>query len=249
MQLDGKRGILKKIAETIFALEAKVAKGWASAAHKRLFRAQWMLGPQPEWFDHDIDLYHQWADTGNSFWLERGAFGSLSLRGGNVLELACGDGFNAKYFYAHRSNSVVAVDFDRSAIKTAKKKNHASNITHILADIRTDMPNGYYENIIWDAAIEHFTPNEIHAILTNIKERMTKEGVLSGYTIVERVDGHKSLHQHEYEFKNMEDLKSFLSPYFKNVKVFETIYPSRHNLYFFASDSIIPFAPDWPHQC
>ena len=107
------------------------------------------------------------------------------------------------------------------------------------------MPEGKYENIAWDAAIEHFTPEEISSIMTNIKERLTNDGIFSGYTIVEKDDGTKHIHQHEYEFKDMEDLKSFLTPHFKNVKVFETIYPDRHNLYFWASDEVIPFDKNW----
>lgn len=110
------------------------------------------------------------------------------------------------------------------------------------------MPIGEFENIVWDAAIEHFTPEEIESIMLNIKDRLTVDGVLSGYTIVERGDGKKHIHQHEYEFKDMNDLKRFLTPHFKNVRVFETIYPSRHNLYFWASDSTIPFDLDWKHS-
>jgi hypothetical protein len=53
--------------------------------------------------------------------------------------------------------------------------------------------------------------------------------------------------KHEYEFKNMEELKKFPDPYFKNVSVFETIYPERHNLYFLASDDILPFSKEWKH--
>lgn len=63
---------------------------------------------------------------------------------------------------------------------------------------------------------------------------------------MERSEG-KSLDQHEYEFKSMADLKRFFTPYFKNVIVFETIYPLRHNLYFWASDGIIPFSNNWEH--
>ncbi len=84
--------------------------------------------------------------------------------------------------------------------------------------------------------------------MTEIKTVLDKNGILSGYTIVERKDGVKSLSQHEYEFKNMEDLKRFLTPYFKNVMVFETIYQERHNLYFYASDGDIPFSNDWKHS-
>jgi 2-polyprenyl-3-methyl-5-hydroxy-6-metoxy-1,4-benzoquinol methylase len=190
----------------------------------------------------------QWAKTNNSLWLERGVYGSLALKGGRLLELSCGDGFNAKHFYAHRSKEVVACDFDPTAIRTARRKNHAPNISYVLADIRTRMPAGQFANITWDAAIEHFTPEEIAAIMRNIKERLTGDGILSGYTLVESASGVKALHQHEHEFKDMRDLQRFLAPHFRNVRIFETIYPSRHNLYFWASDAAIPFSADWPHS-
>jgi hypothetical protein len=45
----------------------------------------------------------------------------------------------------------------------------------------------------------------------------------------------------------MDDLKRFLTPYFKNVTVFETIYSERHNLYFWASDGILPLSQNWVH--
>jgi hypothetical protein len=45
----------------------------------------------------------------------------------------------------------------------------------------------------------------------------------------------------------MNDLKRFLSPHFKNVTVFETVYAERHNLYFWASDSVLPFSDHWQH--
>ena len=107
------------------------------------------------------------------------------------------------------------------------------------------MPEGVFENVIWDAAIEHFTEIEIDEIMKKIKSRLKPEGVLTGYTIVELPTGQKSLSHHEREFNSKEDLKSFFEPYFKNVKVFETVYPSRHNLYFYASDAVLPFDREW----
>jgi len=242
------KGLAKRVAEALFGAEARVAAAWAAAAHRRLFKAQWALNPPPEWFDHSIDLYTQWLADRNPLWLERGVFGALALKGGDVLELACGDGFNARNFYSLRSGRVVACDFDPTAIATARQKNAAPNVEFVLADIRNEMPAGTYDNVVWDAAIEHFTPEEIGAIMTNIKSRLKTEGVLSGYTIVEPEHGGKHLHTHEYEFRDMPDLHRFLAPHFKHVKVFETVYPSRHNLYFWASDSIIPFSPEWAAQ-
>jgi len=236
----------KSFLESCSQIEAAIASRWSSSAHHRLMDIQWGIPPSPEHFDHHIDLFFQWLATRNPLWLERGVFGSLALQGGDVLELACGDGFNARNFYSLRSRKVVACDFDPAAIGTARKKNQAPNVEFILADIRTDMPPGTFQNVTWDAAIEHFTPDEIETILLNIKSRLTPDGVLSGYTIVERSDGTKSLPHHEYEFKSKEDLLRFFKPHYQHVLVFETIYPGRHNLYFWASDGTIPFGTGWP---
>jgi SAM-dependent methyltransferase len=243
----GRMAFVKPILEQVLQIESWIANRWVSSAHRRLMAVQWGFPPQPKHFDHHIDLFYQWLASRNSLWLERGVFGSLALQGGDVLELACGDGFNARNFYSLRSRRVIACDFDPKAIETARRKNTAPNVEFVLADIRSAMPAGKFENIVWDAAIEHFTPDEIQTILKDIKSRLTSEGILSGYTIVEKSDGTKSLSHHEYEFKSKEDLLRFLTPHFKNVTVFETIYPSRHNLYFWASDGCLPFRSDWPN--
>ena len=114
------------------------------------------------------------------------------------------------------------------------------------------MPEGKFDNIIWDASIEHFTEEEISKIIVDIKSRLAVNGIVSGYTMVESDDGIFANDQHEYEFKDKNDLKRFWEPHFKNVKVFETIYnhetKGRHNLYFWASDGILPFSEEWAHS-
>lgn len=243
------KSLIKKFSEIIFKFECFISSKWVTKAHKHLKWAEWRIPPQPEFFDHHIDLYYQWLDTRNPLWLERGIFGRLALKGGRTLELACGDGFNARNFYSSGSREIVACDFDPRALKIALSKNLHHNIKYVQADIRCAMPEGKFDNIVWDAAIEHFTPKEIGKILRDIKNRLNSDGVLSGYTIVEKKSGEKSLSHHEYEFKSKEDLMGFISPYFKNIKVFETIYSNRHNLYFWASDeeSAIPFSNEWPN--
>ncbi len=126
-----------------------------------------------------------------------------------------------------------------------KKNYKASNLKFIHGDIRYDFPKGNYSNIVWDAAIEHFTQDEISQIMFNIKSNLAPDGILSGYTIKESESGHKHLHQHEYEFHDKEDLARFLTPKFKNVHVFETIFPERTNLYFYATDGKLPFEQNW----
>ena len=156
-------------------------------------------------------------------------------------------GLVCKYFYSIKAKNIISVDFDKKAVAHAAKYNSVDNVNVIVADIRYEMPEGTFDTIIWDAAIEHFTEKEIEKLMGDIKRRLTDTGLLTGYTIVRKPD-RKSLQQHEYEFKSKEDLVRFLTPYFKKVKVFETIYPTRHNLYFWASDGVLPFDEDWKHQ-
>ncbi|WP_426533630.1 class I SAM-dependent methyltransferase [Bradyrhizobium sp. McL0615] len=159
-----------------------------------------------------------------------------------MLEICCGDGFNARHFYSSRAASIIALDFDKDAIPHAKRYNSVPNITYVQQDIRQGLPAGPFDNIVWDAAIEHFTEVEIDKLLREIVSLLGSDGILSGYTLTEAADGNKGNALHEYEFKNKEDLRRFFTPHFKFVKVWETIYPTRHNLYFAASQSeISPF--------
>lgn len=245
--------LYKRVGTPVFEALAVVAKKFSSTVYKGLFKAEWIVD-NPENFDHEIDLYWQWGRFCVPYWLERGVYSIQALKMFDspvAVELCCGDGFNAKHFYSTSAVKVLACDFDREIIKTARRKNQRKNIIFKVADIRDGIGNIFrvkgVTNVIWDAAIEHFTLPEIDSILKDIKQTLSREGgVLSGYTIVERREG-KSLAQHEHEFKNMEDLYRLLKPYFKKVYVFETVYSDRHNLYFYASDKSVPFGTDWEH--
>lgn len=241
-------GFAKPFLETVFSLEARLAAWWASAAYHRLFMAQWGIYPLPEFYAHKIGMYWGWGATRQAYWVERGVFSLLAMKPGcKVLELCCGDGFNAQYFYSCRAGSIIAVDFDPTAINYARSNFSAPNVRYEVADIRTEIPEGSFDNIIWDTAIEHFTEQEISELMLAIKRRLTPDGILSGSTIKELPSGEKMLVHHEYEFKSKEDLARFFHPHFRNVKVFETIYSERTSLYFWASDGEVPFSPTWPH--
>jgi SAM-dependent methyltransferase len=219
----------------------------AKLTHRWQFMLEWEVGPAPEWFDHYLDSHYSWTDRGIPYPWERGIFNLLAMTQGCVaLELCCGDGFNTHHFYARRAARIVAVDIDPKAVAHARRFHAAPHITFELCDIREGLPSGSFDNVLWDAAIEHFTEDEIHALIEAIRTRLKMGGVLSGYTIRERESG-KSHPDHQYEFLSKADLARFFAGHFKNVLVFETIYPDRHNFYFFASDGDLPFSETWPH--
>ncbi|MCS5707705.1 class I SAM-dependent methyltransferase [Candidatus Berkiella cookevillensis] len=220
-------------------------RGLAKFSHKTQFYLQWAVKPNPEWFDHYLDQYYKWHTSRNPLGWERGIFNLLALKPeSTVLELCCGDGFNAHHFYSIRVKNILSIDFDPKAIAHAKQNFQADNVVYQCHDIRQGLPKGPFTNVIWDAAIEHFTIDEITRILNEVKQRIGKTGILSGYTIVERDDG-ASHDDHEYEFKSKEDLQLLLKSFFKHVVVLETVFPDRTNLYFYTSESPISFLDDF----
>jgi SAM-dependent methyltransferase len=217
-----------------------LVRKFSAFTHYIQFLVQWGPKPRPEWHDHFLDQHWQWAATNNSLWVERGVFSRLVMKqNSKMLEICSGDGFNARHFYSSRASSILALDFDKDAVNHAKRYNGGSNITYIRQDIRDGLPAGPFDNVVWDAAIEHFTETEINQIMRELVQRLGPNGILSGYTLTETADGKKSNALHEYEFKDKEDLRRFFTPHFKFVKVWDTVYPTRHNLYFVASQTSV----------
>lgn len=213
--------------------------------HRLQFLIEWGVRPHPEWFDTYVAQQYQWSANRTSWLWDRGVYNVLGMPAdGRVLDICCGGGFFTKHFYSGRAKEVVAVDFDPKAIKHARRFNAAPNVQYELCDIRGALPQGPFDHVVWDGAIEHFTEDEMTRILFRIKAQMRRGAILSGYTIKDL--GTEQHHDHEYEFKGKEDMLRVFQPVFKNVLVFETVYPDRHNLHFLMSDAALPFDKEWP---
>jgi SAM-dependent methyltransferase len=207
-------------------------------SHKVQFNLEWSLGLTANWFDHNLDLYYLWHQTRTPLCWERGIFSLLAMRqGARVLELCCGDGFYANYFYSTRAASVVSIDIDANAIQTAQKNYSPHNVQYLVANVLTQMPEGIFDNVVWDSALEYFTKIELQTIIQKIKIKLSESGILSGYVVIQNSpnEGQK------YAFRSKDDLLELIEPYFSNIYTFETVYLSRHNLYFFASEGPLPF--------
>ena len=234
---------------------AWVSRVAANRAHLLVFYLQWGLPPVPEWQDQFTTQYTLWEMLGQPFLAERGAMSLLAIpQDAVVLELCCGDGYYTHFFHAGRAKSVTAIDFDPTAIAYAKQYHRAANVAYLVRDIRKELPQGEYDAIIWNGAIEHFTPEEIQALLLELRTRLKPGGILAGYTIA-AVGDTKQLSHHEYEFRSKEDLLRFFTPHFAHAAVYESVWANkpgivaatrRHNLYFFASDGSLPFGPGSP---
>lgn len=233
----------KPVSMRILRAETFLAKKWASSAYRKYFRLTWIYTEEvPEYFDHYIDLYYKWSQTRDANWLERGVFNRQALKmftSSRALELCCGDGFNAKYFYSASVDKIICCDYNPETIAFAKRHNLCENIKYAVTDLRYEMPDGKFTNIIWDAAISYFSWEEIHVILGRIRQRLEPNGILSGSTIICKT--REIVPQHKHEFADAKEIENLLKEYFGKVYIFESEGVNRHNVYFFASDGKIPF--------
>ena len=194
---------------------------FAKIFHKLLIYPEWNWRKNPQNFNHYIDLF-QWLSNRDFAFAERGVMGAIQIQKGNeVLELACGDGFNAKYFFSTKAKRVVACDYDTNILAKARKKNAAKNVFYVQADITKNLPDGKFDNIICDATLNFFEVETTVQLIKRVKQSLKKGGVFSGSVMPKIYDP--------------ETLKKLLEQDFTNVTLFESEMPSRPNLYFWAS--------------
>ena len=205
----------------------------------------------PEFQDQFINQHYLLREFKRTFWLEGAVLCGLGIKsGGRILELCCGSGWYTDQFYSPFASEIVAVDFDPRAIEMAQRFHKRPNIRYEVMDIRETFPKGPFETVIWDGAIEHFTVAEIDEIMGKMRQAITTNARLLGYTVAEPANAPHLL-THETHFEGIAHLGGLLKQYFKNVRVFErihpTIQPPRHNLFFYASNGSLPFDKEWEH--
>jgi SAM-dependent methyltransferase len=213
-----------------------------AASHHLQYKVEGFLRPSAEWFDHELDAQWQWPVRGRFTFLERGVLNALSIRpGAEVLELCCGDGFNTGRFYSARAGRVVAIDHNDAALANARRRHSRANVEYRSGDVLGELPQGPFDNVIWDSAMHHFTLAEAGEVLAAVHRALRKDGLLSGYTEIEDT-GYAYART---RFSDPQGLAALLEAEFPYVSVIETRDPLRRNLYFFAADEAraLPFDP------
>lgn len=188
----------------------------------------------PKWADNRKNmlktLLENKGSEGSPIPVEAGIMGLLAIKKGDeVLELGCGDGFEAKNFFSSKAFHLTAVDSDPSAIRHAVKNNQAKNITYKLCDITRDMTVGNFDSIIWNRGPELFSRPVCESIISGIKLRLNGHGILAGSTVISPTNAWLG---------SPSDIETIISRYFGHVKLMESSW-SPETFYFFASEKEI----------
>jgi SAM-dependent methyltransferase len=232
-------GLYDVLVPPLRSLNARV-RALSAVVHLLQYKVEGLLGPA-EWFDHEIDVQWQWTARQRPMFLERGVLNMLAISpGARVLDICCGDGFYAHRFYAARAARVLAVDRDSSALSHARRFHARENLEYRGCDILEGIPDGPFDNVIWDSAMHHFTVRQVISILGSVRRCLAHSGVLSGYTEIEPDEDYAFA---RLRFTEPEQLAELLAGAFDHVAVLETPDALRRNLYFFASDApeALPF--------
>jgi SAM-dependent methyltransferase len=134
------------------------------------------------------------------------------------------------------------VDANREALAHARHVNPAPNVRYLQGDIRGELPAGPFDNVIWDAALTHFSDDEVQSILRNVRAVLRPGGVLSGQTDYETAG------DYSYAVISVPDselLADMLGRVFPHVYIRRSDDGPRVNYYFFCSDEAraLPFSP------
>jgi len=229
--------ILFLIGWPLFFVLTAIGNFLYQAGMKYRFQMDWGSLPTPEWFDHEYDLAF-FPRLRKAHFFERGVYLQEMLKKSyRVLDLCCGDGSVTALFISPHVESVVGVDFDKSAIASAQRRYSGfSNTSFRQVDIRNlPFKPSEFDFVTWDTAIEHFTQQEMDNIFGSIRSLLKSDGVLAGSTVARQE--HLQHHDHEYEFESTAELETFLKRYFKNVYVWERPHADRRNFYFRCTDA------------
>lgn len=137
----GNRLVKKPLTVVMIAVNG-TARKVSAQLHRFQMALQWKMGDNPEYFDHFLDLHYQLTHKLQAFPFQRGVWSLFAFTKDtrSVLDIACGDGFFTKQFYASTGADVVAIDFDPEAIKFASRFNNHKRISYVLGDVRNGLP-------------------------------------------------------------------------------------------------------------
>jgi ubiquinone/menaquinone biosynthesis C-methylase UbiE len=194
-------------------------------AADNMMKAQWSHSI-PEYFDQRIQFLNQETYCADHFIVASAKMLEAIPLDGVVLDLCCGNGYQPWAFWSKRASKVVAVDYDKNAIKQAKNIHKKANIEYVEANIlEYDFGIDKYNTVMMRGAIEHFSVANQIVICKNIAKALKLTGCFCGDTPLNPKNNSKLLTHHENEWSTPQEAEAVLKAAFSNVQTM--VMPSR----------------------
>ena len=158
-----------------------------------------------------------------AFVLARYKFVAKMLHGrGRVMEIGSGDGIGLP-LVAQAVGHVYAVDWDRRLLEgNARRLQHLTNVTYVAADLNREAPDISVDAAYWVDVIEHLDAATEPIVLDHIVSCLPDDGVLVTGTPNKTAAQYASPQSERapINLKTMDELRSLMQRYFRNVFMF-----------------------------
>mgnify|MGYP001572009835 CR=1 FL=1 len=158
-----------------------------------------------------------------------------SVKGKNVLEVGCGDGYGAAYL-ADMASEVTAVDYDQGIIAAARAKYSRANLKFLSMEAGAlRFEDNSFDIVCSFQVIEHIPEAAIGRYLSEIKRVLRPQGsfYLSTLNLEHAVKSPKTYKKnpaHCREFA-LDELKGLLLNEFPNIDIYGLHLTPRHRFY------------------
>lgn len=158
-----------------------------------------------------------------AFVLSRYKFVAKLLQGRErVMEIGSGDGFGLSVV-AQAVKHLYAVDWDRRLLEgNARRLKHLTNLTYVDADLNKESPKLEVDAAYWIDVLEHLDAAAESIVIENILRCLPDEGVLITGTPNKTAAPYASPQSEalHINLKTMEELRTLMQRYFRNVFMF-----------------------------
>ena len=158
-----------------------------------------------------------------AFILGRYKFVAKMLQGrAEVMEVGPGDAFGLP-LVASGVRHLYAVDWDQRLLDgNARRLAHLTNVTWLLADLNKEPPPVTVDAEYWVDVLEHVAPDAESTMMAHIVRALTDDGVLITGTPNRTASQYASAESEalHINLKTMEELRTLMERYFRNVFMF-----------------------------
>ena len=166
------------------------------------------------------ERYVPWIDDAMISYehLHRYRFAKEFVRNKKVLDLACGEGYGS-FILAEDAMEVIGIDIDGTTIRHAHVKYNRENLKYLRGSI-TDVPikkGKIFDVIVCFEALEHIEGHE--RLISEAKRLIKDDGIFIISTPNKYLYSDVTKYQNPFHLKELylDELKSLLSKYFKNL--------------------------------
>lgn len=153
-----------------------------------------------------------------SYHLKKYEYACERIRGGSVLDVACGIGYGSQRL-GLVADTVTGVDVSVEAISAARSRYASERVTFEIVDVERGLPfdDEEFDAVVCFEAVEHL--REPKVLVEEIRRVLRGEGVFILSTPRPGSGGDPTLNPHHHHQFDLESLRALVAPHFREIQI------------------------------